>query len=374
MDIPSSDGMDIDESFGSATASAPSPTCPLSAGSVDFTPFPSAASPPPPSSAVDYDSEPELEIEAQPALGGLFKNVSPARRGARRSLHEDSSMSMARSFDDSPAQPVQKKRRSFSPEPSVRRRQLALLEQDSLSSSPGLMSSPSVSKLERLQAKPLKALPLGHAEPPLNANNKRPRRLALSAMIPPADLLLEESLKTARPIMQGEPEEDESKVRRFPPPPVRRAFSAAYPAGMNLMHAADEADTSFSMDSDVNDVSSPAVAYAKRQQMKTIRRCDGMEDFRSRTGATAMLKREEEMRTSRKSPEGMPLERDTPRSKYLSAGGPRASGLGGFGDNEASGKILPCHRVKEDGLMRITCDTVRVFFLSFAHLTYLDFG
>ena len=50
-------------------------------------------------------------------------------------------------------------------------------------------------------------------------------------------------------------------------------------------------------------------------------------------------------------------ERDTPRSKYLNAG----PGLGGFGDNEAHGKILPCHRVREDGLMRINPTTVGFF-------------
>ncbi|KAF9505595.1 hypothetical protein BS47DRAFT_1306417, partial [Hydnum rufescens UP504] len=32
--------------------------------------------------------------------------------------------------------------------------------------------------------------------------------------------------------------------------------------------------------------------------------------------------------------------------------------LPGFGDSEADGKILPCHEVREDGLMRITSDTV----------------
>lgn len=34
------------------------------------------------------------------------------------------------------------------------------------------------------------------------------------------------------------------------------------------------------------------------------------------------------------------------------------NGLPGFGDNEMDGKILPCHKVKEDGLVRITADTV----------------
>lgn len=34
------------------------------------------------------------------------------------------------------------------------------------------------------------------------------------------------------------------------------------------------------------------------------------------------------------------------------------NGMPGFGDNEMDGKILPCHKVKEDGLVRITSDTV----------------
>lgn len=35
-----------------------------------------------------------------------------------------------------------------------------------------------------------------------------------------------------------------------------------------------------------------------------------------------------------------------------------ACGLPGFGDNEVDGKILPCHKVKEDGLVRITAQTM----------------
>jgi M-phase inducer tyrosine phosphatase len=83
-------------------------------------------------------------------------------------------------------------------------------------------------------------------------------------------------------------------------------------------------------------MSSPAQAYAKRQQVKTIRRCDGTEDFRPLTGATAMVMK------------------NSPSSRFMAVGMP------GFGDNEAHGKILPCHRVTEDGLMRISCQTVGV--------------
>jgi M-phase inducer tyrosine phosphatase len=83
------------------------------------------------------------------------------------------------------------------------------------------------------------------------------------------------------------------------------------------------------------EMSSPARAYAKRQQVKTIRRCDGTDGFRPLTGATAMVMQE------------------SPLSKGVGAGMP------GFGDNKAHGKILQCHRVMEDGLMRINAQTVR---------------
>lgn len=86
------------------------------------------------------------------------------------------------------------------------------------------------------------------------------------------------------------------------------------------------------------DMSSPAQAYSKRQQVKTIRRCDGTDDFRPLTGAIAVVKRDIN---------------ESPSAKFMSAG------LPGFGDNEAHGKILPCHRVREDGLMRINPRTVR---------------
>lgn len=38
--------------------------------------------------------------------------------------------------------------------------------------------------------------------------------------------------------------------------------------------------------------------------------------------------------------------------------GVAARSLPGFGDSEADGKVLPCHKVREDGLMRISADTL----------------
>jgi M-phase inducer tyrosine phosphatase len=118
------------------------------------------------------------------------------------------------------------------------------------------------------------------------------------------------------------------------PPPARRAFSAMLPQlGPN---------PSGEPSIDQGDEGSPALAYAKRQQIRTIRRRDGTDDFRSLTGGTAIVARDKE----------------SPRARMIPQWG---TGLGGFGDNEAHGKILPCHRVREDGLMRISCKTVSVF-------------
>lgn len=43
------------------------------------------------------------------------------------------------------------------------------------------------------------------------------------------------------------------------------------------------------------------------------------------------------------------------------------AGMPGFGDNEMDGKVLPCHKVKVDGLVRITPDTVGLSALVYAY-------
>ena len=136
---------------------------------------------------------------------------------------------------------------------------------------------------------------------------------------------------------------------------VRSIFHAMDFISVDLMDESMESELSM----EGPDMSSPAQAYAKRLQHKTLRRRDGTDNFRTITGSSGQSKREGDLRAQREADEQQedqqevqPLaERDTPRSKYL-------TGLGGFGDNEAQGKILPCHRVREDGLMRITYDTV----------------
>lgn len=262
--------------------------------------------------------------------------------------------------------PAHKKRRSLSPDAVPKRRSYILPDDEALDSSPALMSSPSAHKLERIASKPLPSL-LGmvagqRTSLPLNANNKRPRRPVLSAVVTSGDMA--DALQSAHPDMESHPfrqEEPKNKenLPRLRPShlqPVRRAFSAMIPANINPMESF-EGDDSASMSMDGPDMSSPVQAYSKRQQVKTLRRRDGTDDFRSVTSA---LNREAERNTrkSDESPRRSGLgERDTPRSKYLNAPGPGK--LGSFGDNESHGKVLPCHRVREDGLMRISCQTVR---------------
>ena len=235
-------------------------------------------------------------------------------------------MSPRRSSSDSPVAPLPKKRRSLSPE-SVRSQQRSA--DDVVSSSPvPAESSPSQRKLERISSGPLLS---AFSKPTLqglgapSSSNKRPHRPVLSATVEASHF------KSAFPVLtsqQGDPHPN-----GLPPP--RRAFSAMLiPPGPE--GSSDEG--SF----DGPDMSSPAQAYSKRQSAKTIRRCDGTEDFRPLTGATAMVLRDKE---------------ESPSAKFLSAGMP------GFGDNEAHGKVLPCHRVREDGLMRIKPQTVSRPFL-----------
>lgn len=237
------------------------------------------------------------------------------------------SMSPRRSSADSPAGPSPKKRRSLSPE-SVRSPRRHEIEE----SSPLPPSSPMARKFERISSGPLlsafaqasKPSLVGLGAPPANPN-KRSRRPAISAMIQPSDV---NRIQLGH---LGDAEGQVSQPRGLVPP--RRAFSA-----MLVPAAAPELSVSGDESSmDYPDMSSPAQAYSKRQQGKTLRRCDGTDDFRPLTGAIATVRRDMH---------------ESPSAKFLSAGMP------GFGDNEAHGKILPCHRVREDGLMRIKPQTV----------------
>ncbi|KAI0031492.1 hypothetical protein K488DRAFT_79028 [Vararia minispora EC-137] len=275
---------------------------------------------------VDLSSPAQVPLSAAPTVSGFdsFSPPPPPLSAAPTIKGFDTFfdvVSPERSHDDIAAHPA-KKRRSVSPPTSGRRRSGTV---GALDSSPIGPSSPSALKLERILSngasrvgKPMLA---GLGNPDATASsNKRPRRPMISSMIaqPP-------SIRSAYPILDGRDECEQ----RPQPAPTRRAFSAMLPHGGIDLSLSSESSFDNS-----GDMSSPAAAHAKRQQTRTLRRIDGTDDFR----ATGSLRMYDEQK------------RESPRARAMPEWG---FGLGGFGDNEAAGKILPCHRVREDGLMRI---------------------
>lgn len=269
------------------------------------------------------DSSPSVPLTASPAVPN-FHNMfyDPSSPGcARDDLYES------------------KKRRSASPErtpePAHGRRRAGTISVFD-SSSPAVDSSPSVLKLERianLSKKPM----LSGLGVPSHDNTRHSRKPILSAIVPPSDAA---QFAPPPPCGSSQDEERMSAMQDHSTalPPPRRAFSAMLPEHRLGAHPSGEST------SERNEECSPALAYAQRHKVRTIRRRDGTDDFRSLTGATAMVVRDKE----------------SPRARMVPQWG---VGLNGFGDNEAFGKILPCHRVREDGLMRINCKTVRSLIL-----------
>ncbi|QRW00659.1 Rhodanese domain-containing protein [Ceratobasidium sp. AG-Ba] len=114
--------------------------------------------------------------------------------------------------------------------------------------------------------------------------------------------------------------------RSLAPPPARRAFSACVTSSALVMGSPVTMEALGSDDSQELD-GSPARAYATRKAAPSLRR---------------------DLLPTRAKAESKPAQ-SSPLTRL---------GLPGFGDNEADGKILPCHKVREDGLMRINCDTL----------------
>ena len=140
------------------------------------------------------------------------------------------------------------------------------------------------------------------------------------------------SAASAYPILCGS---QNTLVAKFPNAgnPMRRAYSVCdQPNMMSTPGGADEDESEFE--------DSPSVhgEYAKRHGQKYVPRVDGSPGFKP-------------ARSSYAAPAASP----SGKGKKAS---PLGSGLPGFGDNEMTGKILPCHKVKEDGLVRISSQTL----------------
>ncbi|KAF9246131.1 hypothetical protein BU15DRAFT_39576 [Melanogaster broomeanus] len=275
-----------------------------------FAPPPEAPSSPASEDAMDVDSVPVVTGDL---LSSPLLSAAPTITGFNNLFYG----TMSPSRFESPGAPQPKKRRSLSPEGVSR------VDQEAPSSP--APSSPSQHKLERMASGSLLS---NFAKPGLQGLGapsnglKRPRRPVFSALVRPA----ESGASSAFPTMESGESPQQSLVHpKFAP--TRRVVSAMLPP-TGCEHLSDE--SSF----DGPDVSSPAQAYTKRQHTKTIRRRDGTEDFRPLTGASPVVQKEVA---------------ESPSAKFM---------LAGFGDNETLGKILPCHRVREDGLMRIAPKTL----------------
>lgn len=87
---------------------------------------------------------------------------------------------------------------------------------------------------------------------------------------------------------------------------------------------------------------SPSVEYARRTGSRVVPRVDGSPGFKPMRSSLAV-----------------PMEAcASPSGKGKKASAYGSGGLPNFGDNEMDGKILPCHKVKEDGLVRVAPSTV----------------
>lgn len=219
--------------------------------------------------------------------------------------------------------PNKKQRRSLSPDTT--RKSIDL--ESSFDLSVELPSSPSERKLHRMPSGPL--LSMGGSKPSLQSlglpsGMQRGRRHALLSMHP-------DVRKAVAPEMDNEAHPSRPGV-------TRRAFSARLPPAALSGGEALPTDPDVSSSFDLPDGSSPAQAYAQRQQAKakTLRRCD---NFKAATVPQGLNV-------------GMNVTESPSTSRFLKAGMP------GFGDNESYGKLLPCHRVSEDGLMRIVPETL----------------
>ena len=165
---------------------------------------------------------------------------------------------------------------------------------------------------------------------------KRATRPVLSALL--TQTATGESLPSASgtqssyPIIQTSVPKDGERQARPSAIPVRRAFRAiSGPQNMaTLFNSGDLSSDDVSAELD----SSPAGAYARRQDNRVVRKADGSAGFRPLHGAGALDQ----------------LARDQVKGKV--------SAIPQFGDIESNGKLLPCERVKDDGLMRITPETL----------------
>jgi M-phase inducer tyrosine phosphatase len=159
---------------------------------------------------------------------------------------------------------------------------------------------------------------------------RRPLLSAVQPVHPPRS----DTVTSAFPILQR-PMTGVGSFPRGAPAPMRRAQSVCDQPKMMMEMSEDESEFE----------ASPSVEYARRTGSRVAPRVDGSPGFKPMRSSLAIPI------DAAASPSG----KCKKASPYGSGGMPR------FGDNEMDGKILPCHKVKEDGLVRVAPDTVSIF-------------
>ena len=170
---------------------------------------------------------------------------------------------------------------------------------------------------------------------------KRPTLMSVSHQKLNDDSPRSASAASAYPILYSKPTLASGQPHLAVPAPMRRAYSVCDQGHLGMSTPDTEDDESEYENSPSTTIHAE---YARRHGQQFVPRVDGSPGFKpNRRTYTSSC-------TTSASPSAA--------CKSMSPYG--AGGLPGFGDNEMDGKILPCHKVKEDGLVRITPRTVRI--------------
>ena len=307
---------------------------------------------PPCEPALKYQTDPVKTSPGSPAPGSEMDVDSP-RPSPRRTSESSASPAFSGSasfsgspglgsfFCESPAPPAvlpPAKRRSLvtgspaSPSsPSAKRASYGPRGMDKANSSSAMLFAATNGRTTNLASR--------------RSNYKRPTLMNVpSPSERPSDTLAQRSASAASayPILYGatKPLVPPKFPTRSPAhAPMRRAYSVCDQPQMGMSTPGETEDDESEFEN------SPSVTihaeYARRHGQKFVPRVDGSPGFKP-------------MRSSYAAPTAASPSGKCKQSPY----GP--GGLPGFGDNEMDGKILPCHKVKEDGLVRISPSTVSV--------------
>ncbi|KAL1411333.1 m-phase inducer phosphatase [Vanrija albida] len=263
------------------------------------------------------DSAPTLESPRHVGLGDSMDVDSPRRVNQSPSM--DGSPGLGSFFCESPAAP--------SAVPPSKRRTLVASSPASPSSSPSTRRS----RPDKVVSSGALLFGVGSRANTVASRRSVPytKRPSLTPVAPADGSRATTSTTSAYPILYGPPRG--FGLPRVGPQTMRRAISVTdqHTPGPD----GSESESEFEASPSVNPT---AAEYQRRHGSRPVLpRIDGSPGFKTAKSSSSST---------------------APPPPLKSPYGP--GGLPGFGDNEVDGKVLPCHKVKEDGLVRITPQTM----------------